>query len=96
VILIAGLMTRAELLILDESTRGLDPLMEQTFRECMSEAKRRGQTMLLSSRILTEVEALCDRVAILRAGELLEIGARAEMRHLLRPPWKPHSTDRHC
>ena len=82
VILIAALMTRADLLILDEPTSGLDPLMEQTFRECMAEAKRRGQTILLSSHILSEVEALCDRVAILRAGELLEIGTLAEMRHL--------------
>src|SRR5260370_35493194 len=75
-------MTRAELLILDERTSGLDPLMEQTFRQCMAEAKRRGQTVLLSSHILSEVEALCDRVAILRSGELLEIGTLSEMRHL--------------
>jgi ABC-2 type transport system ATP-binding protein len=80
--LIAALMTRAELLILDEPTSGLDPLMEQTFRACIAEAKPAGQTVLLSSHILSEVEALCDRVAILRAGELLEIGTLAEMRHL--------------
>jgi ABC-2 type transport system ATP-binding protein len=81
-ILIAALMTRADLLILDEPTAGLDPLMEQVFRECVAEAKSRGQTVLLSSHILSEVEALCDRVAILRDGELLEIGTLAEMRHL--------------
>ncbi len=81
-ILIAGLMTRAELLILDEPTSGLDPLMEQTFRQCIQEAKARGQTVFLSSHILSEVEALCDRVAILRDGELLEVGTLAEMRHL--------------
>src|SRR5437899_8977033 len=63
-ILIAALMTRADLLILDEPTSGLDPLMERTFRECMAEAKQRGQTILLSSHILSEVEVLCDRVAI--------------------------------
>jgi ABC-2 type transport system ATP-binding protein len=80
--LIAALMTRADLLILDEPTSGLDPLMEQRFRECISEAKRRGQTVFLSSHILSEVEALCDRVAILRQGELLEIGTLADMRHL--------------
>jgi ABC-2 type transport system ATP-binding protein len=80
-ILIAALMTRAELLIMDEPTSGLDPLMEQTFRACMHEAKRNGQTMFLSSHILSEVEALCDRVAILRRGELLQIGTLAEMRH---------------
>lgn len=80
--LIAGLMTRAELLVLDEPTSGLDPLMEQRFRECIAEAKQNGQTIFLSSHILSEVEALCDRVAILRHGELLEIGTLAEMRHL--------------
>src|SRR5207302_8312816 len=71
-----------ELLLLDEPTSGLDPLMEQRFRECIEQAKRRGQTVFLSSHILSEVEALCDRVAILRQGELLEIGSLAEMRHL--------------
>jgi ABC-2 type transport system ATP-binding protein len=80
--LIAALMTRPDLLILDEPTSGLDPLMEQTFRECMQEAKQRGQTVFLSSHILSEVEALCDRVGILRMGELLELGTLAEMRHL--------------
>jgi ABC-2 type transport system ATP-binding protein len=80
--LIAALMTRPDLLILDEPTSGLDPLMEQTFRECMQEAKQRGQTVFLSSHILSEVEALCDRVAILRLGELLELGTLAQMRHL--------------
>ena len=80
--LIAALMTRAELLILDEPTSGLDPLMERVFRECIREAKREGQTVFLSSHILSEVEALCHRVAILRLGELLEIGTLAELRHL--------------
>jgi ABC-2 type transport system ATP-binding protein len=80
--LIAALMTRAELLVLDEPTSGLDPLMEQTFRECIRQAKQAGQTVLLSSHILSEVEALCNRVAILRSGELLELGTLAELRHL--------------
>ncbi len=80
--LIAALMTRADLLLLDEPTIGLDPLMEQTFRECIRDVKREGQTVFLSSHILSEVEALCDRVAILRLGELVEIGTLAEMRHL--------------
>jgi ABC-2 type transport system ATP-binding protein len=79
-ILIAALMTRADLLLMDEPTSGLDPLMERTFRECVAEAKRAGQTIFLSSHILSEVEALCDRVAILRAGQLLEIGTLAAMR----------------
>jgi ABC-2 type transport system ATP-binding protein len=80
--LIAAFSTRAELLILDEPTSGLDPLMEQAFRECVLEAKSNGQTIFLSSHILDEVEALCDRVAILRAGKLVESGTLAGMRHL--------------
>ncbi len=80
--LIAALMSRAELLLLDEPTSGLDPLMEQVFRECMRESRARGQTVFLSSHILSEVEALCDRVAILRNGELLQLGTLAELRHL--------------
>jgi ABC-2 type transport system ATP-binding protein len=82
VVLIAALMTRADLLLLDEPTSGLDPLMEQQFRTCVKEAQSRGQTVLLSSHILSEVEALCERVAILRAGELVEVGTLADMRHL--------------
>jgi ABC-2 type transport system ATP-binding protein len=81
-LLIAGLMTRADLLLLDEPTSGLDPLMEQAFRACIDEAHERGQTVFLSSHVLSEVEALCDRVAILRAGQLVEIGTLAQMRHL--------------
>lgn len=81
-ILIAALMTRADLLILDEPTSGLDPLMEQAFRLCIHEAKERGQSVLLSSHILSEVEALCDRIAILRTGALVEMGTMAQMRHL--------------
>ncbi len=80
--LIAALASRAELLILDEPTSGLDPLMEKVFRDCIVEARRNGQTVFLSSHILSEVEALCDRVAILREGELLEEGTLAELRHL--------------
>jgi ABC-2 type transport system ATP-binding protein len=82
VILIAALMTRAPLLILDEPTSGLDPLMEEAFRLSIREAADRGQTVFLSSHILSEVEALCDRVGILRAGKLVEIGTLAQLRHL--------------
>jgi ABC-2 type transport system ATP-binding protein len=82
VVLIAALMTRADLLVLDEPTSGLDPLMEQAFRQSIREARGRGQTVFLSSHILSEVEALCDRVGILRAGKLVEMGTLAEMRHL--------------
>jgi ABC-2 type transport system ATP-binding protein len=81
-ILIAAFMTRADLLILDEPTSGLDPLMERVFRDCVLEAKGRGQTVLLSSHVLSEVEVVCDRVAILRQGRLVETGSLAELRHL--------------
>jgi ABC-2 type transport system ATP-binding protein len=80
--LIAALASRADLLILDEPTAGLDPLMEQAFRESVLAAKDNGQTVFLSSHVLSEVEALCDRIAILRAGRLVEIGSLAQMRHL--------------
>ena len=80
--LIAALMTRPDLLILDEPTAGLDPLMEMTFRRCVHEAKERGQTVFLSSHILSEVEALCDRVGILRAGALVDMGSLHDLRHL--------------
>jgi len=82
IILIAALMARPDLLVLDEPTSGLDPLMEQAFRQCVHEAKERGQTVFLSSHILSEVEALCDQVGILRDGRLVEMGSLAEMRHL--------------
>ena len=82
VILIAALMVRPDLLVLDEPTSGLDPLMEQAFRACIGEARDRGQTVFLSSHIMSEVEALCDRVGILRNGALVEMGTLAEMRHL--------------
>jgi ABC-2 type transport system ATP-binding protein len=82
VLLIAALMTRADLLVLDEPTSGLDPLMEEAFRGSVREARDRGQTVFLSSHILSEVEALCDRVGILRQGKLVELGTLAEMRHL--------------
>jgi ABC-2 type transport system ATP-binding protein len=82
VLLIGALMTRADLLLLDEPTSGLDPLMEQVFRHAVHEARARGQTVFLSSHVLSEVEALCDRVAILRDGRLLEAGSLREMRHL--------------
>ena len=80
--LIAAFATRAELLILDEPTAGLDPLMELAFRETVGEARERGQTVFLSSHILSEVEALCDRVGILRAGRLVDQGTLAQLRHL--------------
>ena len=80
--IIAALMTRADLLVMDEPTSGLDPIMEQAFKQSVLEAKANGQTVFLSSHILEEVEALCDRVAILRSGKLVELGTLADMRHL--------------
>jgi ABC-2 type transport system ATP-binding protein len=82
VLLIAALMARPDLLLLDEPTAGLDPLMEQIFRDCVHEARSAGQTVFLSSHILSEIEALCDRVAILRQGRLVESGTLEQMRHL--------------
>jgi ABC-2 type transport system ATP-binding protein len=80
--LVAAFATRADLLILDEPTAGLDPLMEVAFRQTVLEAKERGQTVFLSSHILSEVEALCDRVGILREGRLVDEGTLAQLRHL--------------
>jgi ABC-2 type transport system ATP-binding protein len=80
--LIAALATRAELLLLDEPTSGLDPLMEMAFRASIAEAKERGQAVFLSSHILSEVEAVCDRVGILRAGRLVDEGTLEQLRHL--------------
>jgi len=80
--LVAALATRAPLLLLDEPTSGLDPLMEMAFRESIHEAKERGQTVFLSSHILSEVEAVCDRVGILRQGRLVDEGTLGSLRHL--------------
>ena len=80
--LIAAFASRADLLILDEPTGGLDPLMEMAFRETVKEAKENGQTVFLSSHILSEVEAVCDRVGILRHGRLVDQGRLADLRHL--------------
>lgn len=82
--LVAALASSAELLILDEPTSGLDPLMEAVFQDCIRGVKAEGRTVLLSSHILAEVEALCDRVTIIRAGRAEESGALTEMRHLTR------------
>jgi ABC-2 type transport system ATP-binding protein len=85
VALIAALASDVELLILDEPTSGLDPLMEEVFREVILEEKRRGdRTVLLSSHILAEVEALCDRLTIIRDGRTVETGTLTDLRHLTR------------
>ncbi|MEX1124107.1 MAG: ABC transporter ATP-binding protein [Acidimicrobiia bacterium] len=84
VALIAALASDVELLILDEPTAGLDPLMEAEFRACVNEDRHDGRTVLLASHILAEVEALCDRVSIVRAGRTVESGTLDELRHLTR------------
>ncbi len=84
VALVAAFATRAPLLVFDEPTSGLDPLMEREFRHCVAEARERGQTVFLSSHQLAEVEAVCDRVAILRAGRLVEVARIAELRRMRR------------
>jgi len=82
--LIAAFASDVELLLLDEPTAGLDPLMEAVFRECITEERKKGRTVLLSSHILAEVEALCDRVSIIRKGRIVESGTLADLRHLTR------------
>jgi len=82
--LVAALASNVEMLILDEPTSGLDPLMEEVFQQCIREERDRGRTVLLSSHILSEVEALCDRVTIIRKGRTVETGALADLRHLTR------------
>jgi ABC-2 type transport system ATP-binding protein len=84
VALVAALASNVELLILDEPTGGLDPLMESEFRDCINEDRSTGRTVLLSSHILAEIEALCDRVSIIRDGRTVETGTLAELRHLTR------------
>lgn len=82
--IVAAFASDVELFILDEPTSGLDPLMEAVFQECVGEVKRAGKTVLLSSHILAEVEALGDRVSIIREGRIVETGTLADMRHLTR------------
>jgi ABC-2 type transport system ATP-binding protein len=82
--LISALSSRARLLLLDEPSAGLDPLMEHVFRECVREARDRGVTVFVSSHILSEMEAMCERLTIIRAGKTVETGTLESMRHLSR------------
>lgn len=84
VALVAAFSCDAELYLLDEPTSGLDPLMEMVFQECVAEVKKSGKTVFLSSHILSEVEALCDRVSIIRNGQIVESGTLTDLRHLTR------------
>ncbi|WP_052666861.1 ABC transporter ATP-binding protein [Nitriliruptor alkaliphilus] len=84
VALIAGFASDVELFLLDEPTSGLDPLMESVFQQVVRERTGDGHTILLSSHILAEAEALCDRISIIRAGRIVESGTLADLRHLTR------------
>ncbi|BBX01156.1 ABC transporter ATP-binding protein [Mycolicibacterium moriokaense] len=84
VAIVAAFSTNAELYILDEPTSGLDPLMEKAFQQCVQEVADRGAAVLLSSHILAEVEKLCDKVTIIRAGRTVRSGSLDELRHLMR------------
>ena len=84
VALVAAFASEVDLYILDEPTSGLDPLMEQVFQDCVMEQKNRGKGVFLSSHIMSEVERLCDRVGIIRDGEIVQVGTLDELRHLTR------------
>jgi ABC-2 type transport system ATP-binding protein len=93
VALVAALASNADLLILDEPTSGLDPLMEEVFRKCVQDEREHGRTVLLSSHILAEVEALCDRVSIIRDGKTVESGSLQDLRHLTRTTIEAETLD---
>jgi len=84
VALVAAFASDVDLYILDEPTSGLDPLMEQVFQDCVMEQKQQGKGVFLSSHIMSEVERLCDRVGIIRDGEVVQTGTLDELRHLTR------------
>nr|MDT0657023.1 ABC transporter ATP-binding protein [Micromonospora sp. DSM 115978] len=86
VAIVAAFASDVELFVLDEPTSGLDPLMESVFRDYVHRLRADGRTVLLSSHVLAEVEALCDRVTIIRSGRTVESGTLAELRHLTRTP----------
>jgi ABC-2 type transport system ATP-binding protein len=88
VALVAAFARPAKLYILDEPTAGLDPVMESVFRRQIDRVKAEGATVLLSSHILSEVEELCDRVTIIRAGKTVETGTLSSMRHLTRTSFR--------
>ncbi|MGV9746737.1 ATP-binding cassette domain-containing protein [Rhodococcus zopfii] len=84
VAIVAALSSDVELFLFDEPTSGLDPLKDEVFRDCVREAVADGRSVLLSSHTLSEVEALCDRVTIIRRGRTVESGTLSELRHLTR------------
>jgi ABC-2 type transport system ATP-binding protein len=92
VAIIAALASDAELLLLDEPTAGLDPLMEVVFQDVVNQVKGEGRTVLLSSHILAQVEKLADKVSIIRQGEIVQSGTLTEMRHLTRTTIEAHTS----
>jgi ABC-2 type transport system ATP-binding protein len=93
VAIVAAFASNVELYVLDEPTSGLDPLMEAAFQDCVRRLRDEGRTVLLSSHVLAEVEALCDRVSIIRAGRTVESGTLAELRHLTRTSVSVHTRE---
>ncbi|TDC65595.1 ABC transporter ATP-binding protein, partial [Streptomyces hainanensis] len=93
VAIVAALASHADLLLLDEPTAGLDPLMEVVFQDVIAEAKNAGTTVLLSSHILAQVEKLCDRVSIIRLGRVVQSGSLSDMRHLTRTTIEAETSD---
>jgi ABC-2 type transport system ATP-binding protein len=93
VAIVAALASDAELLVLDEPTAGLDPLMEVVFQDVISRMKQEGRTVLLSSHILAQVEKLADRISIIRGGKVVQTGTLTEMRHLTRTTIEAHTVD---
>lgn len=83
VMLISAFVSDVELLILDEPTTGLDPLMETVFQQCIKEARDQGKTVFLSSHILSEVEAICDRIGVIRGGRIIQQGTMADLKALI-------------
>ncbi|HEX6234664.1 MAG TPA: ABC transporter ATP-binding protein [Jiangellaceae bacterium] len=91
VAIVAALASDAELLLLDEPTAGLDPLMEVVFQNVINQMKAEGRTVLLSSHILAQVEKLADRISIIRLGKIVQSGTLTEMRHLTRTTIEAHT-----
>jgi len=93
VAIVAALASDAELMVLDEPTAGLDPLMEVVFQDVISRMKQEGRTVLLSSHILAQVEKLADRISIIRGGKVVQTGTLTEMRHLTRTTIEAHTVE---
>ncbi len=91
--LVGALMARPELLVLDEPTSGVDPLVQAEFADLVSEAAAEGRTVFLSSHVLSEVQHLADHVIVIRSGQVVASGSVAELRHLARQPFRVRFDD---